>query len=105
MLSGGLFACVLDSVLGLLMSFQSFHVFPVPKSEQKCGIVNSFFLFFGDGWLSYQVRLACATAAIAPFSLEVQHYECQADEELVKIEQHMEFPGLSMTGLVSVLVR
>ena len=34
MLSGGLFACVLDSVLGLLMSFQSFHVFPVPKSEQ-----------------------------------------------------------------------
>jgi len=46
--------------------------------------------------LSYQVRLAGATGApISPFSLEAKHYECQADEKLMEIEQ-LELPGCSI---------
>lgn len=40
-----------------------------------------------------EVRLAGATGApISPFSLEAKHYECQADEKVMEIEQ-LELPG------------
>ena len=76
-LGSDLFTCLFDLVLRLLMSFQSVHVLSVEV-------------------LSYQVRLAGATGApISPFSLEAKHYECQADEKLMEIEQ-LELPGCSI---------